>query len=128
MVDAATAAGQALHPDHQLGQALPLRPPAPPYRLWEEAGTTCSHGGPALGTPHLWVALAWLATFPVPGVVGTFFGILALGGVRWHQYIPFYTPPSPQMAGYCLTCVLFRGLRGAPVWGWEDEQGQSLPL
>lgn len=29
MVDAATAAGQAQYPDHQLGQALPLRPPAP---------------------------------------------------------------------------------------------------
>lgn len=54
----ATAAGPTQHPDHQPGQALPLRPPAPPHKLWEEACITCSHGDPALGTPHLWVALA----------------------------------------------------------------------
>lgn len=55
-----SAAGQAKRPDHQPG------PPAPPHRLWEESGTTCSHRGSALGTPNLWVALAWLAAFPVP--------------------------------------------------------------
>lgn len=71
IVGVVDAAGQAKHPDQQPGQAFPLRPPAPPYRLWGEAGTTCSHKGPALDTPNLWVALAWLAAFPVPGTVGT---------------------------------------------------------
>lgn len=51
---------------------------------------------------------------------------LGCGGVA--PLHPFLHPPTPQMAGYCLAYVLLRGLRGAPVWGWEDEQDQSLPF
>lgn len=38
--------------------ACPLGSPAPPQLHWEGVGPACSHGGPALCLPGLWVAPA----------------------------------------------------------------------
>lgn len=56
-VGVASTAGQTQHLTTR-EDGPPFEAPCSTHRLWEEAGTTCSHGGPALGTPSLWVALA----------------------------------------------------------------------
>lgn len=65
LLDQAWAAG---HPSGALPGfrlcRLPCGLPGPPQPRWEEAGPACSHRGPALCSPGLWVALVGSASPP----------------------------------------------------------------